>query len=166
LVASTAFSCKKWKLIYNIGTYLMRTSALLLCLARLQFSRSMIIILSLWRMGAGWRLWWLSWLIAWLCRWQFVASLAWVMLTLVLCAMVVMSVCNISFVELLPFLFGVFWRMCGESSCNVFLLLFMVLWVPISAMPCKRAVFMLWHALVFLGLRFFPLFFFLLGGLC
>jgi hypothetical protein len=29
------------------------------------------------------------------------------------------------------FLFGVFGEMCGESSCNVFLKLFMVLWVPI-----------------------------------
>jgi hypothetical protein len=60
-----------------------------------------------------------------------------------------------------------FWGMCGESSCNVFLLHFMVLWVLISAMLCKRAVLMLWHAFLFLGLiRFFPLFFFLLGGLC
>jgi hypothetical protein len=55
--------------------------------------------------------------------------------------------------------------MCGESSCNVFLVLFMVPWVPISAMLCKRAVLTLWHAFLFLGLRFFPLFFFLLGGL-
>jgi hypothetical protein len=29
----------------------------------------------------------------------------------------------------------------------------------------RRAVLVLWHAFVFLGLRFFPLFFFLLGGL-
>jgi hypothetical protein len=52
-------------------------------------------------------------LIAWLFWWQFVASMAWLLLTLVLCAMRVMSVCNISFVELLMFLFGVFgdvWR--------------------------------------------------------
>jgi hypothetical protein len=48
--------------------------------------------------------------------------------------------------------------MCGESSCNVFLLLFMLLRVPISAMFCKRAVLMRWHAFMFLGLRFFPLF--------
>jgi hypothetical protein len=34
---------------------------------------------------------------------------AWVLLTLALCALTVMSVCNISFVELLMFLFGVFW---------------------------------------------------------
>jgi hypothetical protein len=77
----------------------------------------------------------------------------------------VMSVCIISFVELLLFLFGVFWGVCGESSCNIFMLLFMVLWVPASTMLCKRAVLMLWHAFLFLGLRFFPLFFSLLGGL-
>jgi hypothetical protein len=34
--------------------------------------------------------------------------MAWVLLTLALCAMTVMSVCNISFVEILMFLFGVF----------------------------------------------------------
>jgi uncharacterized membrane protein len=51
------------------------------------------------------------------------------------------------------------WGMCGESSCNVFMLLFVVLWVPISAMLCRRAVLMLWHGFLFLGLRFFPLFF-------
>jgi hypothetical protein len=114
-------------------------------------------------MGAGWR--W-SWLIARLFWWQFVASLARMLLTVVLCALTIMSVCNISFVELLLFPFGVFGGMCGESSCNVFLLLFMVLWVPISAMLCKSAVLMMWHAFLFLGLRFFSLFFFLLGGLC
>jgi uncharacterized membrane protein len=49
-----------------------------------------------------------------------------------------------------------FWGMCGESSCNVFQLLFMVLWVPISAMLCM----MVWLAfMLFLGLiGFFPLF--------
>jgi hypothetical protein len=50
-----------------------------------------------------------------------------ILLTLFLCAMKVMSVCISLFVELLIFLFGVFWGMCGENSCNVFLLLFMVL---------------------------------------
>jgi hypothetical protein len=105
-------------------------------------------------MGAGWRLWRLSWLIAWLFWWQFVASQVWVLLTLALCVVSVMSVCNISFVELLVFLYGVFWGMCGESSCNVFLLLFMALWVPISAMLCMRAVLMMWHAFLFLGLTF------------
>jgi hypothetical protein len=81
---------------------------------------------------------------------------AWVMLTLVLCALTVMSVCKISFVELPMFLFGVLGAVCGEFSCNVFVLLFMVLLVPISAMLCRRGVLMLWHALMFLGLRFFP----------
>jgi hypothetical protein len=55
--------------------------------------------------------------------------------------------------------------MCDVNSCNVFLLLFMALWVPISATLFRRAVPMLWHAFLFLGLRFFPDFFFLLGGL-
>jgi hypothetical protein len=95
---------------------LIRTSALLLYLARLRFSRSMTTIPSLSRTGAGWRLWRLSWLIALLFWWQFVAPLAWVLPTLVLCALGVMSVCNISFVELFRFLFGDFWGMCGESS--------------------------------------------------
>jgi hypothetical protein len=58
-------------------------------------------------------------------------------------------------VELLIFLFGVFWGRCGERSCNGFLLLFMVLWVPISATLCRRAVLTAWHAFLFLGLRFF-----------
>jgi hypothetical protein len=75
------------------------------------------------------------------------------------CAMAIMSVCSISFVELLMFLFGVFGGMCGENSCNVFLQLFMVILVPISLTLCKRAVLMLWHAFLFLGLRLFPLFF-------
>jgi hypothetical protein len=56
--------------------------------------------------------------------------------------------------------------MCDVNSCNVFLLLLMVFWVPISATLFRRAVLMLWHAFrLFLGLRFFSLFFFLLGGL-
>jgi hypothetical protein len=64
------------------------------------------------------------------------------------------------------FLFGVFGGMRGENSCNVFMLLFMVLWVPISATLCRRAVLMLWRAFLLFGLiMFFPLFFFLLGGL-
>jgi hypothetical protein len=97
--------------------------------------------------------------------WQFVTSLAWVLLTFVLGAVTVMSVCNISFVELRQFLFGVFWGMCGGNSCIVFLLLFLVHWVFVSATLCRRAMLMLWHAFMFLGLRFIPLFFFLLGGL-
>jgi hypothetical protein len=55
--------------------------------------------------------------------------------------------------------------LCDVNSCNVFLLLFMALWVPISATLFKRAVLTLWHAFLFLGLWFFSLFFFLLGGL-
>jgi hypothetical protein len=117
-------------------------------------------------MGAGWRRWRLSWSIAWLFWWLFVASLAWVPLTLVPCAMTFMSVCIILFVDLLIFRFGVFWGMCDENSCNVFLLLFMALWVLISATLFRRAVLVLWHAFLFLGLRFIPFFFFfLLGGL-
>jgi hypothetical protein len=68
-----------------------------------------------------------------------------------------------SFVELLMFPFDIFWGMRGEKSGNVLVLLFMVLWVPIFAMLCKRAVLLLWHASLFLGLRhvgdFFSLFF-------
>jgi hypothetical protein len=64
---------------------------------------------------------------AWLFWWVFVASLAWVLLTLVPCALTVMSVCNILFVNLLLFRFGVFGGMCDVNSCNVFLLLFMAL---------------------------------------
>jgi hypothetical protein len=38
-------------------------------------------------------------------------------------------------------------------------------WVPISATLFRRAVLTLWHAFLFLVFSFFPLFFFLLGGL-
>jgi uncharacterized membrane protein len=41
----------------------------------------------------------------------------------------------------------------------------MALWVPVSAMLFRRVALTLWHAFMFLGLKFFPLFFFLLGGL-
>jgi hypothetical protein len=116
-------------------------------------------------MGAGWRLRQLSRLIALLFWWQFVASMAWVVLTFVLCVLAVMSPCNISLVSLLVFLFGVFWRMCGENSCNIFPVLFMVLWVPIFVTLCRRVVRMLWRAFLFPGLSFFPHFFVLLGGL-
>jgi hypothetical protein len=61
-----------------------------------------------------------------------------------------------------------FWRfsgMCDLNSCNVCVLLFIALWVPISATLFKRAVLTVWHSFMFLGLRFFPLFYFLLGGL-
>jgi hypothetical protein len=56
--------------------------------------------------------------------------------------------------------------MYGESSCNAFLLLFMILWVLVFVTLCKREVLTLWHALMFLGLKVFPLFFFSLGGEC
>jgi hypothetical protein len=56
-------------------------------------------------------------------------------------------------------------RVCDVNSCNVFLPLFMSLWVPISATLFKRAVLTLWHAFLFLKLWVFPLFFFLLDGL-
>jgi hypothetical protein len=36
----------------------------------------------------------------------------------------IMSVCNVSFVPLHMLLFDVFGEMCGENSCNVFLLLY------------------------------------------
>jgi hypothetical protein len=77
--------------------------------------------------------------------------------------------CNISFVDRLPFPFDGFWGMRGDNSSNVFLLLFMLLWVPIFVMLSKRAVPMLWRVSLFLGLRpvaFSPLFLFILiGGL-
>jgi hypothetical protein len=56
------------------------------------------------------------------------------------------------------FLFGVFWGMYDVNLCKVFLLLFLALWVPISATLFRRAVLTLWHAFLFLGLRFFFLF--------
>jgi hypothetical protein len=43
--------------------------------------------------------------------------------------------------------------MCGKNSCNVLLISFMVFWVRIFAALCRRAVLMLWHAFLFLGLR-------------
>jgi hypothetical protein len=42
--------------------------------------------------------------------------------------------------------------MCDVNSCNVFLLLFMALRVPISATLFRRAVLTLWRAFLFLGL--------------
>jgi hypothetical protein len=77
-----------------------------------------------------------------------------------------MSVCDTLFVDLLVFLFGVFGGMCDVNSSNVLLLLFMALWVHISATLFTRAVLTLWHAFLFLGLsKVCPLFLFLLGGL-
>jgi hypothetical protein len=98
IVVSHSMAVLHWELSL---ANLMRTSALLLCLERLRFSRSMTTIPSPWRMGAGWRRWRLSWLIAWQFWWLFVASLAWVPLTLAPCALTVMSVCSILFVDLL-----------------------------------------------------------------
>jgi hypothetical protein len=43
----------------------------------------------------------------------------------------------------------------GSIPCNVFLLLVMALWVPISATLFRRAVQTLWRAFLFLGLMFF-----------
>jgi hypothetical protein len=63
------------------------------------------------------------------------------------------------------FFFGVFGGMCDVNLCNVFVLIFVALWVPISATLFRRAVVTLWHAFLFLALRFFPLFFSSLGGL-
>jgi hypothetical protein len=103
--------------------------------------------------GARCRRWRLSWLIAWLFWWLYVVSLAWGLLTLAPCALTIMSVCNISFVGLLMFLFGVLGGMCDVNSCNVFMLLFMVLWDPTSATLFRRAVLTLWHAFMFLGPR-------------
>jgi hypothetical protein len=51
------------------------------------------------------------------------------------------------------FPFDGFSGMCGEISCNFFLLIVMVLWVLIFAGLCKRVVLMLWYAYLFLGLR-------------
>jgi hypothetical protein len=58
-----------------------------------------------------------------------------------------------------------FWGDVRVNSCNVYLLLFMALWVLISATLFGRAMLTMWHAFLFLALRFFPFFFFLLGGL-
>jgi hypothetical protein len=103
-------------------------------------------------MGAGWRLSHLSWFIALLYWWQFVASMAWVMRTLVQPILTFMSVCTISFVDMLLFTFDSFGGMCGENLCTVFLLLFIVHWVPIFVMLSKRAMPKLWHASLFVGL--------------
>jgi hypothetical protein len=40
-----------------------------------------------------------------------------------------------------------FWGMCDVNSYHVFLLLFMALWVPISATLFRRALLTPWHAL-------------------
>jgi hypothetical protein len=66
----------------------------------------------------------------------------------------IMSVCNISLVEHSGFLlFGVLGGMCDVNLCNIFMRLFMALWVPICMTLFRRAMLTLWHA--FLGLGFF-----------
>jgi hypothetical protein len=47
--------------------------------------------------------------------------------TIIYCVMPIMSACNMSLLDLLVFPFDGFWGLCGDNSCNVFLLLFMVL---------------------------------------
>jgi hypothetical protein len=61
--------------------------------------------------------------------WHFVDSMAWVLRTLVHCAMTFMFACVVSFVDLLRF-----GGMPGENSCNVSLLLLMVPWVRRDAL--------------------------------
>jgi hypothetical protein len=113
----------------------------------------MIATPSLWRMGAGWCLWRLSWFIAWVFWWEFVASLAWVLRILAHCVVTIMSACTTSFVDLLMLPFDVFRGICGENLGNVFLLFFMVLWVPNFATLWRKTMLMLWHAFLLLGLR-------------
>jgi hypothetical protein len=114
-------------------------------------------------MGAGLLMWRsLSWLIGWIFWWQLVASLALVLQTLIHRGLtVIMSACNISFVDLLLVLADVF---CGMHLMREFM---QRLWLLIFATLCSRTMLMLWHAFVFLGLRpvgFSPPFSFLLGG--
>jgi hypothetical protein len=48
-----------------------------------------------------------------------------------------------------------FFRGCAvrsEISCNVFLLLFMTIWVLVFRTLCRREIRMLWYAVLFLGL--------------
>jgi hypothetical protein len=54
--------------------------------------------------------------------------------------------------------------MCGENLCNVFVILFMVLGVPIFEPLWRNALLMLWRAFLFLGLR--PVRVFLLASFC
>jgi hypothetical protein len=54
----------------------------------------------------------------------------------------------------IPLPFRLFGGIRGENSCNVFLLPFIVLWVPICATLCRRAMLMVWLAFLFLGLGF------------
>jgi hypothetical protein len=54
---------------------------------------------------------------------------------------------------MLLFHLDVLGKMCGENSCNVFLPFFMVLWGPVFATLCMRAVLMMWDAFLFLVLK-------------
>jgi hypothetical protein len=78
--------------------------------------------------------------------------------------MYVLMDCNISFVDVLMFPFDAFGEVSGENSCNVVLLFFIIRWFPTFAMLCRRAVPMLWHASVSLGLRHVGFSSFLIGG--
>jgi hypothetical protein len=60
------------------------------------------------RLGGDWRLWRLGLSIARQFRWPFVVPMAWVHWTLVLCVLIVMSACNISFVDKFMFPFHAF----------------------------------------------------------
>jgi hypothetical protein len=91
----------------------MGTFAFPLYSARFHFNRSKTTIPSLWRMGAGWRLWRLSWLTAWLFGGSssLPTSKAWVLRTLAHCARTTMSACNILFVDPVLFPFDGVWGM-------------------------------------------------------
>jgi hypothetical protein len=65
------------------------------------------------------------------------------------------------------FTFDGFWGMCGENSCNVFLLFFMVRWVPNFEMFHKEGsadIAACLHAPLAWACRVFPPFSFLIGG--
>jgi hypothetical protein len=90
-----------------------------------------------------------------------------VLRTPVHCVLIAMCACKILIVDILISAFDGVWGMCGEISYNVLIPLFMVLWVPIFVMLCHRAMPMLWHAYMFLGLRhmgYVSPFSFLIGG--
>jgi hypothetical protein len=72
------------------------------------------------------------------------------------------SLCSHSYVRMKHFVrrttsapFRRFGGMCDVNSGNVFLVLFMELWVPISATLFRRAMLTLWHAFMLLGFSFF-----------
>jgi hypothetical protein len=62
---------------------------------------------------------------------------------------------------LVPFCLVFFTAFLVTTYSNVMISLWVYrndVWVPISATLCRRAVLMLWHAFLFLGLSGFPLF--------